>query len=331
MLELSDSFIFFSHDNAVEQTLTSMITSGRLSHAVLLYGERGLGKKTLCRRLAMQLLCVGQGTRPCLSCEPCRKILHGSHPDVIWVEHSGKRQGFSVEAIRSLCADAYIRPNDGECKVYILADCDSISASAQNTLLKLLEEPPANVTFLLTAESRVVFLPTILSRVAAFPLSPVSDEQCRKALSLHGITDPERQEEAISAFGGNIGKCLDAISNPDTMQTVSAARELAAALAQRNEYALLKVLRPLEGARPLAMTALGMTAEIVRDAYAAKLNPSLPLRSVDKEQAKRLSGVLTLRQALRAIEVLEDGISAIDANANMSLLLSATAAKLMGE
>ena len=221
-----------SRGNA-EQTLTVLLAAGRLPHALLLYGERGLGKRTLCRRIAAVLLCERgpNADGPCLSCPACHKVAADTHPDVITVAHSGKQQGFSVETLRELCADAYIRPNEADYKVYILADCDSISAAAQNTLLKLLEEPPTGVFFFLTAESRAVFLPTILSRLTAVPVPPMTEADCRRALTARGFDDPAKVNEAVEAFGGNIGRCLDALEHPEALEAVQAARAIASAFA----------------------------------------------------------------------------------------------------
>ena len=112
-----------------------------LSHAYILSGPAGSGKRTLAGLLAAALVCDRRGgALPCLSCAGCRKAEGGIHPDIVRVGDDGK--DISVAQVRALRADAYIRPNEAERKVYILENAQTMNASAQNAMLKLLEEGP---------------------------------------------------------------------------------------------------------------------------------------------------------------------------------------------
>ena len=112
-----------------------------LSHAYILSGPAGSGKRTLAGLLAAALVCTGGGERPCLSCPGCRKALAGIHPDIVRAGDDGK--DISVAQVRQLRADAYIRPNEADRKIYILENAQTMNPSAQNAMLKLLEEGPA--------------------------------------------------------------------------------------------------------------------------------------------------------------------------------------------
>lgn len=318
---IGGSFLFSPHDTVAE-TLTAMLAAERLPHTLLFYGARGLGKKTLCRHMAAALL--GEDA----SC--VRRILEDKHPDVRFVEHSGARQGFSVETLRELAADAALRPNEAGGKVYILADCGQISIPAQNTLLKLLEEPPPGVYFFLTAESRAVFLPTILSRAVSVGLSPVTEEQCRNALLARGVA-PEQAEETVAAFGGNLGRCLEAVNEPEALAPVRAARAIAQALSAGNEYTMLRTLFPLESDRAFAEAALWSAAEILGDVCTSKLVPKGTLSGPDREGAKTLATRLSLGQAKRAAEALMRAGRSVRENANMTLLLAGLSGELLAQ
>lgn len=143
-------------------------------HAVILSGD-GEATKKRARELAAGLLCESGGKTPCGVCRHCRKILQGEfpgiHPDVIAVERqtasTGKlRREITVDQIRALGVDALVLPNEAAGKVYVFPEADAMNLNAQNAFLKLLEEPPAFVTFLLCAGNRDRLLPTVRSRCA---------------------------------------------------------------------------------------------------------------------------------------------------------------------
>lgn len=142
-----------------------------LSHAYLITGGSGDSRAALARRLAAAYLCEGEHP-PCGTCRACRKAAKGAHPDVAYATLPPDRQEISVEQIRTLRADAYIRPNEGKGKVYIIDPADAMNAAAQNALLKVLEEGPAYAAFLLLADRPGMLLDTVRSRCELLPLPP---------------------------------------------------------------------------------------------------------------------------------------------------------------
>ena len=149
----------------------------RLSHAVILTGRGDL--TAAARFLAAAHVCEGEH-KPCLTCRHCRKALEGVHPDVISVQDTEHRE-LTVEAVRALRKDVYIRPNEAERKVYIIADCRQLNERDQNVLLKIVEEGPAYAAFLFCAETAAALLPTVRSRcvewkVAGQPETPEMEQ-----------------------------------------------------------------------------------------------------------------------------------------------------------
>lgn len=132
----------------VQETLHQMLKRDRAAHGFLFYGEAGLGKKTLAKRFLAELLCTG-AEKPCGVCKSCRMLADGVHPDVRFVEHSGKRGGFSVDTVREVCMDLASPPNEGDAKCYVFGDCDHMDTRTQNLLLKAVEEPPTYGYFIL--------------------------------------------------------------------------------------------------------------------------------------------------------------------------------------
>lgn len=131
-----------------------------LSHAYLVAGPRG-GAHALADALAAAYVCTGAGERPCGRCENCRKAQKGVHPDIVV---AGEDAALSVDEVRALRRDAYIRPNEALRKVYLIPRAGEIEARWQSALLKLLEDGPPYAAFLLLAEDPGTVLPTVRSR-----------------------------------------------------------------------------------------------------------------------------------------------------------------------
>ena len=149
-----------------------------LSHAYLITGGCGDSRTALAGRLAAAYLCEGEGGAggPCGACRACRKVSAGTHPDVSRTAPAQGKREITVEQVRALRADAYIRPNEGKRKVYIIDPADAMNPTAQNALLKVLEEGPAYAAFLLTADQPGKILATVRSRCEPLPLPPEDPE-----------------------------------------------------------------------------------------------------------------------------------------------------------
>ena len=177
---------------------------GQLSHALILTGQGD--KQAAARYIAAAHLCRGQGQRPCLQCNACRKVMEGIHPDVTEVRDT-ERKELSVAAIRALRQDVYIRPNEGERKVYLFTDCGQLSEQDQNVLLKIVEEGPAYAAFVFCADTLHMLLPTIRSRCVALRLDAPEQQTDEEdnALKLCCVL-AQRDPQALAA-------CLSGMEN----------------------------------------------------------------------------------------------------------------------
>lgn len=140
----------------------------KLSHAYIVTGAPAAAEAEA-KRLAAALLCSSDAERPCGRCRDCEKLARGTHPDLITVgrqvDASGKpRREIYVDQAREIVSGAHILPNESRRKVYLIRDADAMNPSAQNALLKLLEEPPRFVALLLLCESPQKLLETVRSR-----------------------------------------------------------------------------------------------------------------------------------------------------------------------
>ena len=140
----------------LKKALSSSVNSGRFPHAAILEDEDGERLMQTAKTLAAALVCSGEG-KPCGRCINCLKALSDSHPDIKIFEPDPKTDNFKIETVRELRSDAYIVANEADRKVYILKDAQNMLVPAQNALLKVLEEPPEGVCFLLLTDDRNVF------------------------------------------------------------------------------------------------------------------------------------------------------------------------------
>ena len=171
-----------------------------LSHAYIISGPAGSGRHALARRLAAAMLCTGGGERPCGTCPACLKTEKGIHPDFSVTAGPEAGKPITVDQVRALRSDAYIRPNEGERKVYLLEEADRMNPSAQNAMLKLLEEGPAYAAFLLIAGNTGGLLQTVRSRCEELALTPVEGEE-RPALDPEQLEQAERLAAALERAG----------------------------------------------------------------------------------------------------------------------------------
>lgn len=145
---------------------------GRLSHAIVLSGDGDL--LGAARFIAAAHVCGEEG-KPCLRCRHCRKVLEGIHPDVTVVRDTEHRE-LTVDAVRALRQDVYIRPNEAARKVYIIADSHQLNERDQNVLLKIVEEGPPYAAFVFCTDSPSALLETVRSRCVLLKYDAVSED-----------------------------------------------------------------------------------------------------------------------------------------------------------
>ncbi len=165
------------------------------SNPVILAGdsEQALVQAALHAAAACQ---CGSENPPCLICSGCRKTLEGVHPDVIWLSLP-REKDISVDRVRELRADVFVRPFEGKKKVYCIERAHKLTVAAQNALLKLLEEPPEYAAFLLLTDNAQALLPTLRSRCALERLpAPAAPEP----------PDPEAIGRARALFGALVAR-----------------------------------------------------------------------------------------------------------------------------
>ncbi len=149
--------------------LKKLMDEGKVPHAVALESDDEASLTAAAAELAAYAVCKGE-KRPCGRCKGCMKAKSGNHPDIYTAALEGKKQIVKISEIRKICADSIIKPNESDCKVYIIPNADNMETAAQNAFLKLMEEPPQPMLFILLCADSSGLLMTIRSRCTAFHL-----------------------------------------------------------------------------------------------------------------------------------------------------------------
>ncbi len=281
--------------------LQRVVTSGRLPHALLFQGPAGVGKASAARALAATLQCSEGGPDSCGACPPCLKVARGNHPDFLWITRLPKKEAaardeetdeggvedsddgrgdlkrdITVEQIRDLADHASFRPREGKRRIFVIDPADRMNLSAQNALLKTLEEPPGASVLVLVTSCPQVLLPTVRSRcfVVRFAAMPTAD--LAAALEKRGIPHAEALARAALSEGRpRIAAALDVEARRarrdeilSAIETVAAGGKglarlpsLAAKLAGRDEESLLEGLDLTEALlRDIQRASLGLPA-----------------------------------------------------------------------
>ena len=318
----------FAGNKRVISQLGGLIDSKRFPHAVIIEGEQGLGKKTLARLLAAALVCRSEN-KPCMECTQCRKAVQGIHPDIFEHSAAGGANSFHIDVVRQVISDVYVKPNEGEHKVYILGNAHCMSIPAQNALLKVLEEPPEYAVFILTAVSKSMMLETVLSRSVAVTLEGVEINEGVDYILFHfsDLADRKSVADALKTYGGNIGKALESLTDGRAGELAQVCGDICTAVAKGSEYELLKLCAFFQKDRQSVVQGAELMKNIFRDALVYK--PGRDMLSGQSDTALLLKNTLTSKKLIDLMGVCDTLKEAAQMNSNNSLLITKICYSLM--
>lgn len=195
------------HEDIVKH-FKSSIELGKVSHAYILNGEKGVGKRTLAGIVAKTLQCESGAPDPCGTCKSCLQTESDNQPDIIWVNHE-KPNVISVDEIRTqIINDIALKPYSSKYKIYVIPDAQMMNPQAQNALLKTLEEPPKYAVIMILTNNVDKFLPTILSRCIVLNFKPVEPLHMMEYLVSQIGVDQKKARFCTDFAQGNLGKAV---------------------------------------------------------------------------------------------------------------------------
>ena len=330
----------------VVSTLERAVCEGRTSHAYLFCGPRGTGKTTMARILAKALMCEqGEGHLPDGTCEECRLIAAGEHPDVYELD-AASRTG--VDNVREEIINRVdYAPVRGRYKVYIIDEVHMLTPAAFNALLKTLEEPPAHVVFIMCTTDPQKILATILSRVQRFDFHSIAPDEMRAHLvdvcEKEGFTfDDEALDIVVRHARGGMRDALSALEQLSVFGagdvSAEAARDLlgeasgsalsgvSLALANRDVPALFSEVAELVNNGGDLLQFTRELASRVRDAYVVSVAGAKPgvVNASDEalaELADEAAAYGSSDRLARVLTVLGDAASEMRTAVNQRLVL----------
>lgn len=298
-------FAGFLGNAALKDRLSAAFDRGRTSHCYLLCGPAGSGKRTLAAIMAAALQCRSRSV-PCGQCPQCRKVLGGNHPDVITVDDPDKKT-VTVDRIREARSDAFIRPNEGNRKVYLIPRAQDMNEAAQNALLKVMEEPPPYGVFLLLTDNAEKLLPTVRSRCAELRLEPVPKSQALQWLAKKCPDVPsEDLQAAYLRSGGYLGQAFQILQGGLTLPQTE---QFAAAFAAADRFALARLLCSMEKiSREQMGSILRQWLQLITEALLCR--SGVP----GSRQAAALAAGRTAQALMNAANALEHARTCCEAN-----------------
>lgn len=311
----------FYGNEGLKSRLSAAMNKGGLSHCYILEGPKGSGKKTLARLLAAAMECEHTGDRPCGVCPACHKIFGGGHPDVITVDSDTAT--VPIRIIREMQTDAYIRPNEGRRKVYLIPRAQDMQLPAQNALLKLLEEPPAYCAFLLMTDHIEKLLPTVRSRAVSLTLYPLEQRELLTALRQAA---PNAEEDTIASAAyqseGYLGAALSRLNAPESPLDQQTAAFIQA-FSTGDELTLLQMLIPLEKMKRQELLVL------LQQLYRAFSRAIVPqAQTIQTKELRLLAQSASQGQLYTAARAISHAITLLQANGSSGHAVGALMAEL---
>jgi DNA polymerase-3 subunit delta' len=316
------------HEWAV-QMLKQHITNDSIRHAYLFSGAPGLGRRTLALRLAQALNCPKPvaPAEACGKCKTCQQIERMQYADLAIIQAEKEGGILKVEQVRALRQSLVLKPYQGNYRVAIFLRFQEANANAANALLKTLEEAPAYVVLVLTADTPEQLLPTILSRCEVLRLRPLPVETVEDYLKEHGA-DQSNAHLLAHISGGRPGYALRLMHDQESLDFRAQRLEDLQKLLSSNRRARFAYAEKLtkrknengEANERLRETLL-LWLSFWRDVLLCRAGAQTPLANVDcMEGIEALAGRLSLAQAHGLVAAAEGAIDQLERNVNPRLL-----------
>ncbi|GLB27787.1 DNA polymerase III subunit delta' [Lacrimispora xylanolytica] len=310
------------HDT-IKEHFKKAIESDHVSHAYILTGETGMGRKSLANAFAMTLLCEKGKSEPCMECHACKQVMSSNHPDLIFVGHE-KPGSIGVDDIREQIKDTImIRPYSSYYKIYIVDEAEKMTVQAQNALLKTIEEPPAYAIIMLLTTNQEAFLPTILSRCVQLKLKPLKDSVVKSYL-MGSLGIKESRADIYAAFArGNLGRAIHLASSEEFQLLYSELLHMLKHLKEMDIMELLFYIKKMKDENLDIYDCLDFMQLWYRDVLMYKVTQDINLLIFREEfnTMKEMSAASAYDGIERILKAIDKARIRLEANVNMELAM----------
>lgn len=304
----------------VKEYFKKVINTDQISHAYILTGEEGSGRKTLAKAFAMTLLCENSKVEPCGTCHSCKQFLANSHPDVIYVKHE-KAGSIGVDEVRKqIVNDVAIKPYSSAYKIYIIDEAEKLTQGAQNALLKTIEEPPEYVILIFITNNSESFLPTILSRCVTLKLQPIYSTIIKEELLKRYDITTQQAELYAAMSRGSLGKALSYVESEDFKKVYDYVMELVHTRKDRPVYQLLDVVKRVQEFVPEVIELLRLWYRDVT-VFKASMDLNLLIFKDDFVEIKKAAHASSFPGLDQISEALDKAEVRLKANVNFELAM----------
>ncbi|MCJ7432656.1 MAG: DNA polymerase III subunit delta' [Anaerolineales bacterium] len=318
---MTDNWNLLGHEWAVDM-LRGHVAHDAARHAYLFCGPPGLGRRTLALRLAQALNCTNPLApgEPCLTCRDCKQIEAMQHPDMTIIQAENEGGTLKVDQVREVRRTLTLKPYQSKYRVAVFLRFQEANDNASNALLKTLEEAPAHVVLVLTADSPEQLLPTIVSRCEILRLRPLPVPDVEAWLRTRG-TDEEQARLIAHISGGRPGYALRLLNDENLLDTREQRLGDLQTLLPSTRVTKFAYAEKLAKDKDSMRQTLMLWLSYWRDVMLRSAQAETPIINMDRNmEIEFLAGQLDLPKAHRVVSALERALEQMDRNVNPRLL-----------
>jgi len=301
--------------------LKKALSTNKLSHSYIFEGVSGIGKKTTAMAFAKLIFCNEEATAECDTCDACKRFDSGNHPDFMLIVPDGK--SIKNEQIEKFQEFVSIKPYLGDHKIILIDDASTMTVSAQNRILKTLEEAPKNVVIIFICETMSALLPTIVSRCQRLSFSRL-EHQLIESYLLDNFELTEEEASVFSQFGdGSLKKAIESASSDPFKNGRGLAIKLMMAIHRQERSKSIGIADELSKLELSLIDIIDILETYYRDLMMLLIF-NLPNRMMNKDFGDELyicAQLIQRKKLVNYIEATEDAKKMLRENVNESIVL----------
>lgn len=307
----------------IKKNLQNSILNNKLSHAYIINGADGCGKKLLANTLAKTLQCEKNVNDACCECTSCKVFDSSNHPDVIYVKTQNKKS-IGIEDIRQQVINiVQIKPYKYKYKIFIIENADTMTTQAQNSILKTIEEPPSYAVFLLLSNKISSFLPTIISRCVILKIKPLSEDIISKYIT-YNLNINSNLAKIYSTFAqGSIGKAILISNSEEFINIRNKTINWFISLKEKDIIQIFELASEVETYKSDITNVLDIAYIFYRDILIAKnVDTQKYILQTDKLNIiKQQCDILSYESIFKILDIIESTKQKLKFNVNIQLAL----------